>query len=319
MPHKPLLQDHPSGAAVASGCADPSCRSGQEGPVTRDQNAAPGAGFQGALLAEQGALRDALTLLPPQAQERLGPIVDDLYALLRTPIYPKGSYRALTAALAQAVAGGDNRISLYGVLASPTAMAEIGPFLKCVDIFRQCGFAPQLCFLLVQWENLIESREVSPPARARRFAQQVLTVSQVARHAGFGDVVVPLTVDLDVSSGLMLHPRAFRDWSHRIARTVREPRTADRADSRDVAWSTQFYARQRTLSRLGEQQALLDLAMRRAVGDHISAAHAAQERPGVMITSELHKRFLPCYAAALPILNLDVRAAAAQLGVPAVA
>src|SRR5262249_7242254 len=151
------------------------------------------------------------------------------------PMFPKGSYRALANALTQAVEGRDNRIGLYGVLASPTAMAEIGPFVKCADIFRKSGFAPQLRFLLVQWENMIESREVGPAARARRFAQQTLTVSQVAQNAGFGNVVLPVAVELDGSSGLMMNPPSFRDWSHRIDLAFREPRSACPTDARDVA------------------------------------------------------------------------------------
>ncbi len=309
----------PADEAVGRGVQ--SHRPRQEGPDPGEQVVVPpsGDGFQEALRADQRALRDALTACPRRAQERLRPFVDEVYDLLRTPIFPRGSYRALAAALVDAVEGGDNRVCLYGVLASPTAMAEIGPFVKCADIFRRCGFAPRPRFLLVQWENLIESREVSPAVRARRFAQQVLTVSQAAQHAGFGHAVLPIAVELDVASGLMLHPPALRDWSQRIALAVGEPRNACPADARDVAWSTRFYARQRSLSRLGEQQALLDLAIRRAVGEHISAQHAGEARPGIMITSELHKRFLPCYAASLPILNLDVRATTAQLGVPAVA
>lgn len=84
-----------------------------------------------------------------------------------------------------------------------------------------------------------------------------------------------------------------------------------------MAWSVAFYARQASLSRLGERQALLDLAIRRAIGQRVSAAQAAcphgQQSVAAMITSELHKRFLPCYATALPILNIDVRSRAASM------
>jgi len=62
------------------------------------------------------------------------------------------------------------------------------------------------------------------------------------------------------------------------------------------------------LRRLGEKQALLDLAFRRASGQRASAEHAScRHRDGnviALLTAELHKRLLPCYAASVPILNL---------------
>jgi hypothetical protein len=73
-------------------------------------------------------------------------------------------------------------------------------------------------------------------------------------------------------------------------------------------WSTGFYARQVSLRRLGEKQALLDLALRRASGHRVSVEHVSlRHRDGsvlALLTAERHKRLLPCYAASVPILNL---------------
>jgi hypothetical protein len=61
---------------------------------------------------------------------------------------------------------------------------------------------------------------------------------------------------------------------------------------RDVASCIAFFARQVSLSRLGKQQAVLDLAIRRAIGQHATEVSAPGEVAGggavVSLTAELY-------------------------------
>jgi hypothetical protein len=175
-------------------------------------------------------------------------------------------------------------------------------------IFRRHGFTPQVRLLLLQWDNLVEMHHQDARRRTRAFARHVRAVTEAARHAGLVDAVIPVEIEVDAETAEILSPADFRDWSHRVLAAVHEPGSACPALVRDVVWSTGFYARQVSLSRLGEKQALLDLALRRASGHRVSAEHAShRHRDGsvlALLTAERHKRLLPCYAASVPILNL---------------
>jgi hypothetical protein len=282
---------------------DPGLQLGEHAPTPPSID-----GFQRALILEQQALHDALSTAPHLAQERLIPLIAELYSLLRTPIFPKRGYRTLAAALVTTVLGDDNGVHLHGVLASPTAETELNRFLDCAMIFRRHGFTPQVRLLLLQWDNLVEMHHQDARRRTRAFARHVRAVTEAARHAGLVDAVIPVEIEVDAETAEILTPADFRDWSHRVLAAVHEPGSACPALVRDVVWSTGFYARQVSLSRLGEKQALLDLALRRASGHRVSAEHAShRHRDGsvlALLTAERHKRLLPCYAASVPILNL---------------
>lgn len=76
-------------------------------------------GFQRAILLEEHALRDAITAENRELQGRLAPLVAEIYAQLRTPIYPKGGYLALAQALVNAVAGDKRCMYLHAVPRPP--------------------------------------------------------------------------------------------------------------------------------------------------------------------------------------------------------
>jgi hypothetical protein len=266
-------------------------------------------GFQRALLLEQHAWHDALSATPRPVREHIAALAGDLYALLRTPIFPKGRYRAVAEALAGAASTENAPLDLHCVLASPTAEAEIGAFMECAAAFKRYGFAPRVTLLMVQWENLVDARCRDELSRARAFARQTWAVTEAARQAGFAGAVVPVRVEIDVESGEIAQPCDFRASWDLVVQALDAPRRAEPALARDLTWCTDFYARQHSLRQLGERQVLLDLAIRRAVGARVPAAHeAAPGRMPLLVTSELHKRFLPCYAADVPILNIDTRA-----------
>jgi hypothetical protein len=268
-------------------------------------------GFRRSLLLEQQALCETLTIARPCIREKLQSLIENLYAMLRTPIFPKGTYRALGESLVRAIDNRDTTIHLRGVLASPTAAVEVESFLRCAAIFAQHGFMPDLTLLLVRWDNLVDLQRQSSRALTHAFQEQVHAITAQTRRAGFMDAVIPVNVDIDAHTTDVRYPLDVRDWSHRIARAARALRTTDTALTRDVAWTRGFYARQASLNHLGEGQALVDLALRRAIGQRISQDYLSRPRVEdevfLLVTSELHKRFLPCYDAAAPILNIETR------------
>ena len=280
-------------------------------------------GFQRALILEQQALCAVLSTAPCGLQEKILPLLGDLYAILRSPIYPKGSARQLLDMLVMAAASGTHQVRLHGVLASPTASVEAHHILQCAALFRRHGFMPQVRLHLVRWENLVDIRDQDVASRTLNFAGQVRDVTQAAHRAGFTDAVLPINVRVDDETAQILDPIDFHDWSRQISDAMADPRRADPSLTKDIAWSTGFYARQVSFSRLGEQQALLDLAIRRAIGKRISAeqqSHAtANGQSAAMITLELHKRFLPCYEASVPVVNLDGRLCARTATMSAIA
>ena len=86
----------------------------------------------------------------------MAPLVGDLYAVLRSPIYPKRSYLSLADTLLKTVESGKRHIHLYGVLASPTAVTEAHSILYCATLFKRYGFTPHVKLFLARWENLVE-------------------------------------------------------------------------------------------------------------------------------------------------------------------
>jgi hypothetical protein len=280
-------------------------------------------GFQRALDLEQRALCDALIGARHGIQEQLAPLVADLYAVLRSPIYPKRAYLSLADTLLKTVESGKKHISLYGVLASPTAVTEAHSILYCATLFKRYGFTPHVKLFLARWENLVEIPGQSAASRARTFAYQVRAVTEIARQAQFADAVIPIDVQVEREGGEILYPLDVQDWSRRVLSAAADPRGADPTLAKDVAWCAGFYARQSSLSWLGEPQALFDLAIRRAIGRRISAEQAShahiEDQVTAMITLELHKRFLACYDASVPIINLDGRACARLASASAVA
>jgi hypothetical protein len=230
---------------------------------------------------------------------------------LRTPIFPKGTYRAFGEALVRAVDSRDATIYLRGVLASPTAAVEVASFLRCATIFARHGFTPDLTLLLIRWDNLVDLQRQGSHTLTHAFQDQVHASTAQTRRAGFADAIIPVDVDLDAHTADVRYPLDVRAWSRQIARASQDPRVVDAALARDVAWTRGFYARQASLRCLGEEQALVDLALRRAIGQRISRDYMSrpcvEDEVFLLVTSELHKRFLPCYDAAAPIINIETR------------
>jgi CRP-like cAMP-binding protein len=262
--------------------------------------------FKRALAEEQAAVERAL-------HQRGCPagvvgLAADLYARMRSTVHPKKGHDAAAGAIAAAALSG-RPLPLRAVLASPTAVAELPSFLRFAELFRARGVAVELRALLVRWENLEEVRDVPPEVRDETFRAQVAAVRDALEAAGFPrDAVDPADVAVAMETGAVEAPADAAAAFDEIARAAADLSAVDPAVARDLVWITGFYDRQASLKRLGPRQPPLDLTLRRCVGkrimDEARALGGASGPPPLMLTSELHKRFLPCYSASVPILNI---------------
>jgi hypothetical protein len=280
-------------------------------------------GFQRAIEVERLALEAAIAATPGADLDRLMSFVAELYCMLRSPIFPRRAYQVVAGILVHGAIGAPVSVRLNGILASSTARAEIRSILRCADAFRRHGINPRLQLYMVQWENLADLNQRRASLRISSFAAEIRDIESAAEQAGFAKSVLPIPVEFDGDGPCITSPPDFREWSHRVVDALNNPTRAPADLARDVNWTTSFYGRQSSLSRLGDQQPLVDLTIRRAMGQRIStqSPHHAEGVPhmSVIITTELHKRFLPCYATTLPILNIQVRTAARSIADLAVA
>jgi hypothetical protein len=233
--------------------------------------------------------------------EEIAQLLADIYELLRTPIHPHHHGRDLVAAeVARAAREGADALTLRGVLASPTAHSELPFFLRLAELFR-ARLPTRLEFLLVRWDD------ADDPADEEGFHRIAEGVRRTVDDGGWPpDAVEPV----DVQSARPGEPPvtapddfalAWREVEHAAAGgSTPVPRL-----DHDLKWITGFYERQRSLRRHGDRQPLFDLALRRGIGRRLSRREPESPQP-LIIASELHHRFLPCYDASVPILDVDV-------------
>lgn len=280
-------------------------------------------GFQRAIVLERQALEAAIAATPGADLDRLIPFVAELYSMLRSPIFPRRAYQVVAGILVRGAVGASVGVRLNGILASSTARAEIRSILRCADAFRRHGINPLLHLYIVEWENLSDLHQRRASPRTSSFAADIRDVESAAELAGFANTVLPISVEIDGDGPYITSPPDFREWSHRVVDAAHDSTRAPADLARDVTWTRSFYGRQSSLSRLGDRQPLVDLTIRRAMGQRISSqsSHLAEGIPhmSVIITTELHKRFLRCYATTFPILNIEVRTASRSIADLAVA
>src|SRR5205807_2130624 len=142
-------------------------------------------------------------------------------------------------------------------------------YLRAAALFAAAGFTPRLTLLLVRWETLRTARGQEAAYRAAAYARAVHAVTGACVRAGFPDAVTPLELEAEVDSGAICRPAGAALWSHLVRDACANPRAMPSL-RRDVGWSTAFYVRQDSLAWLGPEQALLDLAIRRTVGERVS-------------------------------------------------
>ena len=277
--------------------------------------------FQIAIESERKAFFNALIELHLTNKTRRDDILSDrlflfiqnLYPLLRSQIFPKKGYLYLAESLYRTALKNESTVHLRVVLASPTAVAEIGHFLQCANIFRKHGFKLDLKLLLVRWENLIDARNKKASFRQMVFEQQIQDVRYIIVEENFSEAeLIPVNVEVDCDSGALLGPQDFCECFDQVLRASHNPDDADSTLLRDLLWSTNFYGRQASLSRLGKEQVLIDLAIRRAIGRRFYTEYSFLEQKEskvfAMLTSELNKSLLRCYNSTIPTINIDVKA-----------
>ena len=271
-------------------------------------------GFARALDLDRAAFLEALTAEPVARAgwpDEAAGLAEALYARLRTPIQPKRGHVELGQLLRRARLHPYGEVRLGAVLASPTAARELPYFLDTAELFRRQGFRTRLKLLMVRWENQVEMAPFDAATRQAIWESQVRAVEAILQERRLPGVeLTTASLEVDPATGTMSGPTAFVESCEQVAAAARDLHAAPADLARDLLWITGFYARQESLSRLGEQQPLTDLAIRRAIGRVYGDLFAIGPRDvplaSAMVTSELNRRFVGCYASRVPVVNIAV-------------
>lgn len=196
------------------------------------------------------------------------------------------------------------------VLASVTAVEELPYFLKFIDFWHDQGFEIKANFLLVRWENLVEVEHLDFPERNKQFIRELDALNALISGHVVESKIIPINWVHSKEEDLELTDEICHFFDHilEVFQMVNYQDKLDNVLKRDINWIVHFYERQDSLKALGKKQALLDLAIRRAIGHYVEKQWVSQQEHDLylLITSELNKRFLDCYNSSTPITNIKV-------------
>lgn len=281
----------------------------------RSQDAIAFAGFQRALESDAARMERALHRTHFEAvTQRLGHaefadvrvMMQRLFSRLRTPVFPKRAHDPIAAGFYQSALS-HGRAELHVALASTTAMAEIATFIDLAQTIQAAGLTAEMHVHLVRWENFVDVAHLTTHMREAAFAEAREKVATTLADARLRFVIS--TIDVAIA-GTLAETSGPTDVLGLLALLDSPLRIGDAELGRHRDWITAFYARQRSLQRLGEVQPLVDLAIRTAVGRRAAAScrqHADTHSGAcLLLTSELNQRFLPCYGDRIPIANISL-------------
>jgi CRP-like cAMP-binding protein len=265
-------------------------------------------GFAEALRIDAAALKSALherhgaTVASPDFG-RLVAMADALVGRLRSPLMPRRAYGAWAKSLHELLVGSNRTLDLRMVLASPTALAELPDFLAVARLVRDAGFSVTPRLLVVRWENWVDVRELTHEARREAFHECLRELEAATAAAGFPDArITPIDIEAAPTLDQVVAPEDFATVFRRVAAAATNIADGEAGLVRNLLWISGFYARQRSLQRLGPVQPPFDLAIRMAIGERVAAMPA--EGVALLLTSELNQRFLNCYGPDLSIANI---------------
>lgn len=233
-----------------------------------------------------------------------------LFSQLRSKIFPDNLIKKFTEDFFYTFIDKNKEINLYCVLAGTTALNELQYFVRFIEIFNLFEATLfSLHFLLVDWPDLnnISTRSNSNFLNIVNQIDTELDEKTDRYHLH----VVSCLADRQLETPYL--DLTFNEQFQHIMQLI------ERCDNIlyrqktdldvDIKWITNFYDRQKSLHPLGHKQAILDLAIRRGIGAYITTKAEVLNRINkscFLITSELNKRFLKCYAAKVPIINITV-------------
>ncbi|SHO56680.1 hypothetical protein [Vibrio quintilis] len=230
-------------------------------------------------------------------------MISDMYDCLHSKIHPKNCHKKFVDIIISSIDRTHScPLKLVCVLASPTATKEILFFLNFISIFNRYGINVTVDFLLIRWEYCRESQEYSTLYMNKKFKIQTEEIKKIITQKDSKNYQLSvIEIKQDNYTGEILGPELFRDSYLELTQLPLE----DKKRARDLDWIKNFYSRQHSLSRLGVEQAILDLAIRRGIGRYIEEAFRPE--PGILLTSELNARMLKCYNTNTVITNLSLR------------
>lgn len=233
----------------------------------------------------------------------------DLFDHLRSKIFPDNKINQFTEKFFLSLICNNKRVEFYVVLADITARKEINFFIRFLNFFKKFTDHIVVHFLFVNWPIL---KHYYKNANIDKINQTYNLINKIIKQklSTFTlDISNFLATDFPLRYNNGFFNQIFQCELKSIELCICDERLNSRKFSleTDLKWITHFYAHQRSLSHLGYNQAIFDLALRRSIGAYIDFTiqqFSKQENACILLTSELNKRFLKCYDTKNFIINI---------------
>lgn len=200
------------------------------------------------------------------------------------------------------------------VLASPTAEREITDFVSVSNTIRENLAVTDLDIVLVRWENLRNQNVQTDIDRQNEFRRVTDSVQSFLKRSAWEDCRVHKIDIYSPIQGIISSPPGFASMAERISRIEKDRNLVDQSDitlADDIRWTKEFYAKQESLGKLGNQQPLHDLTIRAELGRAMSSGKlwcGQKLKPfSICLTSELTTRMTQTYRMNMANFNILVR------------
>ncbi|NET26024.1 hypothetical protein [Okeania sp. SIO1I7] len=235
-------------------------------------------------------------------------LINKVFLKVHSPITPKKSLKLLAHTFYKVALAKNYPIILICPLASETAIKEIYYFLEFTKIFRENDCEIIVHFLMIKWEKLTDIAKLSYNESQKQYEKKLDKIIEICQSIDYAFKVKVIPVDPD-KAGLNFTSYHFASYFNHILKSCLYREYLDRELNRDIKWIVDFYNRQNSFHQYGDQQAIYDLAIRRAIGnlykkEYYQSQNQDHDLNYLMITSELNKRLILCYDTVIPIINI---------------
>ena len=226
-----------------------------------------------------------------------------IFKKLRSKLMPENHLSHYAENYYNAYQGHGRPMTFVVILASDTALKETPKFINFIQDFNFLKVKPQINFILLNWPNLNDIVQLSKNQRSQKFTPLMEKLHKYLKDHLIDYKLHP--IDLEFNHNSIVSPKIFAlEFKNVIEQLQGEVQ-------QDVAWIQNFYQRENSFKNLDNNQALIDLAIRRGVAQwaekNIFNVHQ-NSAMNFLITSELNKRFLKCYRTEYAIFNVALDA-----------
>lgn len=235
---------------------------------------------------------------------------DSLFNHLRSKVFPERSIEQFTQDLFHGLVSRSKVLEFFCVLSDSTALKEVNYFINFVNLYKNFESSIKINFVFTYWPIVDHNCQVvSKPTSLMDRLEQINQLLQ--NNVGCFDLYLASPEEGYFANADPLFFKEFQQINDQVCHCRKEAEY-DSSLMNDIQWITSFYQRQHSLCQFAPNQAIYDLCVRRALGAYVARKYETlkggtyNDRAYFLITSELNKRFLKCYNAQSPILNISI-------------